>query len=163
MSPDMPFSFKPFRRGRHSMGLDRFVQASTADAIVDLKGQVPTPYGAAQDLAGSRAQCHAIRRQQCRSRYFPRIARIAAEYPDRALGVVVAADGGCPPLPSVFEDRHPSCDQPDRGALAGQNDASIHEVIIAAHWIHYFENDDAMSNVHHTSRNQRHSVVGALL
>ena len=41
--------------------------------------------------------------------YAPRIVKLINQAPDKTKSAIFATSGGCPPIPSVYEDKHPGC------------------------------------------------------
>jgi peptidoglycan/LPS O-acetylase OafA/YrhL len=73
--------------------------------------------------------------------FAPRIARLAREEPSRFKGAVVAAVGGCPPVPGIRERHHPGCATFIDDSLALAESDRIDRLVVGACWSCYLLQD----------------------
>jgi len=77
--------------------------------------------------------------------YSPRIVKILDENSIENKSVIFATAGGCPPIPNIFEDKHPDCNGRIDSALNYAKMQNVDTVAIGAYWDGYF--------IHHTNMN----------
>jgi len=70
--------------------------------------------------------------------YYPRISWLLSENPGANKSVILATMAGCPPIPSVFEDKHPGCGGFLDTAIKYLQSYEIQSVVIGACWSCYF-------------------------
>lgn len=67
--------------------------------------------------------------------YSPRIVKLIDDDPTNTRSAVFATSGGCPPIPNVYEDRHPACNPEFREKiLAYALSDEIEAIVIGASW-----------------------------
>lgn len=70
--------------------------------------------------------------------YAPRISKLLSEDPSAYKTAIFATTGGCPPIPSVLEDKHPECARWLEEATKLANQQKFDAIVVGACWDCYF-------------------------
>ncbi len=82
--------------------------------------------------------------------YAPRIIQLINQNPMNIKTVVFATRGGCPPIPNVYEDKHPSCNFNYKNTIINYAlSADIDSVVIGTSWGYLIEDSDFPGNQYH--------------
>src|SRR6202035_5048773 len=72
--------------------------------------------------------------------YSPRIVALA-DRPEASQSVYFATSDGCPPVPNVFEDKHPECGRRRTKAIQFASGPAVGSVAVGGCWNCYFINE----------------------
>jgi len=79
--------------------------------------------------------------------YSSRVIELANNSSASSKSVYFATNGGCPPIPGVFEDNHPGCNAFREEAIKFALDPFINAVVISAYWNSYIIQTKEMVNL----------------
>lgn len=70
--------------------------------------------------------------------YYPNIDELNIQ---KQKNIIFTTEGGCPPIPEVFEYKHPQCDGFVNDVIAYASNPEVNKVVIGASWYSYFGKD----------------------
>lgn len=91
--------------------------------------------------------------------YAPRIKKLILEDPSVKRSAVFLTSGGCPPIPNIYEDKHPQLKGFAEDAIDYAKDSKVDTIVIGAQWIgyfntnstYYYQKDNINSAISHNS------------